>query len=508
MAVSNIDGHDAHGHKSDAPTRISSAQGRTEVNVAAIVAKLALGARPVDYQACLTERTHLRKPSPLKALVPLMSIPDVVFMAHGLPPASVFPYQSMTIQLSCGSELRIDGELMATAQEYMGAGGYLPLKEWCRQHVAATHRPPLGDWSVALGAGITDMFDKLGAMLLRAGDAVVVERFSYPQALAALKPMGVALLPADTDEQGLIPSSFEEVCHRARAETGAPPRALYIVPKGQNPTGTCLAPDRYAAIYECARAHGMFIFEDDPYYFLQFPADVPRDTAKGKGGNRGTTRGAARGGEHPVDEEEGGSQEGVPQERNTGAGEGADAGEGAVPARQATGEAPACVVAGTSAAREPRGASTDGTGEGLVVPNGSFVGGKPTAVLANGTAGDIEMAPQQHDGPEEPLLGVAGLGPSFLSIDVDGRVLRLDSFSKILSPGLRVGWLSGPKALIDKYELHAQISSQNGATLSMVMVHSTLEKWGRAGFEQHLVRLQKVGRGQVCGCVTRAYWRV
>ena len=26
--------------------------------------------------------------------------------------------------------------------------------------------------------------------------------------------------------------------------------------------------------------------------------------------------------------------------------------------------------------------------------------------------------------------------PSFLSIDVDGRVLRLDSFSKVVAPGL------------------------------------------------------------------------
>jgi|TARA_B100000524_G_scaffold343915_2_gene240536 DNA-binding transcriptional MocR family regulator len=45
----------------------------------------------------------------------------------------------------------------------------------------------------------------------------------------------------------------------------------------------------------------------------------------------------------------------------------------------------------------------------------------------------------QHraDAASRALPGLRGLGPSFLSIDSDGRVLRLDSFSKLLAPGFR-----------------------------------------------------------------------
>jgi kynurenine/2-aminoadipate aminotransferase len=32
---------------------------------------------------------------------------------------------------------------------------------------------------------------------------------------------------------------------------------------------------------------------------------------------------------------------------------------------------------------------------------------------------------------------------SFLSMDVDGRVLRFDSLSKVISSGLRIGWVTG-----------------------------------------------------------------
>jgi DNA-binding transcriptional MocR family regulator len=35
-----------------------------------------------------------------------------------------------------------------------------------------------------------------------------------------------------------------------------------------------------------------------------------------------------------------------------------------------------------------------------------------------------------------------------------GRVLRFDSFSKILSSGLRLGMVTGPKALVDAINMH------------------------------------------------------
>uniref|UniRef100_A0A8B9G7H9 Aminoadipate aminotransferase n=1 Tax=Amazona collaria TaxID=241587 RepID=A0A8B9G7H9_9PSIT len=56
--------------------------------------------------------------------------------------------------------------------------------------------------------------------------------------------------------------------------------------------------------------------------------------------------------------------------------------------------------------------------------------------------------------------------PTFLSMDVDGRVIRTDSFSKILSSGLRVGFLTGPKPLIDRVILHMQVSTMHTSTFT------------------------------------------
>uniref|UniRef100_A0A4W4GEK4 Kynurenine/alpha-aminoadipate aminotransferase, mitochondrial n=1 Tax=Electrophorus electricus TaxID=8005 RepID=A0A4W4GEK4_ELEEL len=58
--------------------------------------------------------------------------------------------------------------------------------------------------------------------------------------------------------------------------------------------------------------------------------------------------------------------------------------------------------------------------------------------------------------------------PTFLSIDVDGRVIRTDSISKILSSGLRVGFVTGPKPLVDRVVLHIQASTMHTSTFTQV----------------------------------------
>lgn len=78
--------------------------------------------------------------------------------------------------------------------------------------------------------------------------------------------------------------------------------------------------------------------------------------------------------------------------------------------------------------------------------------------------------------------------PTFLSMDVDGRVIRADSLSKVLSSGLRVGFITGPKFLIEKIVLHTQISTLHACTFSQFMISELLYQWGEEGFLAHVDR--------------------
>ncbi|ELK24903.1 PREDICTED: kynurenine/alpha-aminoadipate aminotransferase, mitochondrial isoform X1 [Myotis davidii] len=79
--------------------------------------------------------------------------------------------------------------------------------------------------------------------------------------------------------------------------------------------------------------------------------------------------------------------------------------------------------------------------------------------------------------------------PTFLSMDVDGRVIRADSFSKVLSSGLRIGFITGPKPLIERVVLHTQVSTLHPSTFTQLLVSQLLYQWGQEGFLAHIERV-------------------
>jgi aromatic amino acid aminotransferase I len=86
---------------------------------------------------------------------------------------------------------------------------------------------------------------------------------------------------------------------------------------------------------------------------------------------------------------------------------------------------------------------------------------------------------------------LAGLVPSFISLDVDGRVLRMDSFSKVLAPGSRMGWITASKQVIQRYLRHAEVANQGPGGLAQVLLWKLLdETWGHEGYLRWLQNLK------------------
>nr|XP_028600125.1 kynurenine/alpha-aminoadipate aminotransferase, mitochondrial isoform X2 [Podarcis muralis] len=123
------------------------------------------------------------------------------------------------------------------------------------------------------------------------------------------------------------------------------------------------------------------------------------------------------------------------------------------------------------------------------IPNG----GNPTgASLTTDRKKDIYQLARQYDfliiedDPYYFLQFDKPWAPTFLSMDIDGRVIRTDSFSKILSSGLRIGFLTGPKPLIDRVILHIQVSTMHTSTFTQLMIAQLLQQWGQKGFLDHV----------------------
>ena len=86
--------------------------------------------------------------------------------------------------------------------------------------------------------------------------------------------------------------------------------------------------------------------------------------------------------------------------------------------------------------------------------------------------------------------GLDGLGRSLLSLDVEGRVVRVDTFSKHIAPGLRLGWITAPGEVLVRLGRYMQASVQGAASLSQVLTFRLMAGWGEAGLAHHLRELQ------------------
>ncbi len=75
-----------------------------------------------------------------------------------------------------------------------------------------------------------------------------------------------------------------------------------------------------------------------------------------------------------------------------------------------------------------------------------------------------------EDDPYGELYYGAPPPPSLWSLDRHDCVIRLGTFSKILFPGLRTGWVAGPEAVIDRLALKKQLVDLHSANLSQLQL--------------------------------------
>ena len=74
----------------------------------------------------------------------------------------------------------------------------------------------------------------------------------------------------------------------------------------------------------------------------------------------------------------------------------------------------------------------------------------------------------------------------YLKIDVDGRVIRLDSFSKNFAPGSRLGYIIAQPKIIRHLWNIAEEATQQPSGFSQMIMLETLKKWGFDGWNSWL----------------------
>ncbi|UJW86928.1 aminotransferase-like domain-containing protein [Devosia sp. SL43] len=101
---------------------------------------------------------------------------------------------------------------------------------------------------------------------------------------------------------------------------------------------------------------------------------------------------------------------------------------------------------------------------------------------------DAAYTALRYDG--ETVPPIAALDAATAGSIEGTRTLYCGTFSKTLSPGLRVGWISGPKALIRKLAMLKQGADLHTASFNQMVMHQV----AMAGFDTQVERIRAVYR--------------
>lgn len=85
--------------------------------------------------------------------------------------------------------------------------------------------------------------------------------------------------------------------------------------------------------------------------------------------------------------------------------------------------------------------------------------------------------------------------PSIKSMDTEGRVIYSGTFSKILAPGLRVGYVSAPKEIIQKIVVCKQVSDVHSTIWSQIVCERFMTE---CNLDDHFDKLRSIYR-EKCG---------
>jgi DNA-binding transcriptional MocR family regulator len=184
-------------------------------------------------------------------------VSEQIPFTRGVPSADLLP----VADLRAAASAAFDTDPAAVLS--YAPSGYPPLRRWIAdRHGTAPDR-------VVVFNGSLEGIDLLARHLFGDGQGTaIVEEPTYDRTLKVLRAHGARLEPLPLQEDGPDLERLEELLSATPA-----PRAVYLIPTYQNPSGLCTSLEKRRAIAGLARERGVLVIEDDPYSMLRFEGE-------------------------------------------------------------------------------------------------------------------------------------------------------------------------------------------------------------------------------------------
>ena len=206
--------------------------------------------------------------SEVRALFAVVSRPEVVSLAGGMPFVPALPKERM---IESFQSLMADRS--ATALQYSGGQGDPTLREHIQEIMSLEGIKSDVD-NIVVTTGSQHGLDLVSSLFLDPGDVVLAEGPSYVGALGVFRARQAHIEHVFTDNHGISPEALSSTIKRVQA-AGKNIKFLYLVPNFANPSGVTLAAERRSQILEICRRHHILVLEDNVYGLLYFGEKAP-----------------------------------------------------------------------------------------------------------------------------------------------------------------------------------------------------------------------------------------
>ncbi|MFW9853994.1 MAG: PLP-dependent aminotransferase family protein [Candidatus Thorarchaeota archaeon] len=224
----------------------------------------------VPYYAQLADWTRFIPESEIRRL---LKIKVKYYFAGGLPgslPLDAF----RNILREIGDDLETNG---INILNYGPTTGIPSLKRTLEERLIRVDgiSIPRGPEDILVSTGSQQMIYGLLDVLLRPKDVVIMARPAYLGFVVPVTKLGGDVLTVPSDSGGITPENVQKAVDTSKKVLNRTPKALYVVPDSDNPTGTTLSEKRRKQIFEICASEEILIIEDAAYREIQFEKVPP-----------------------------------------------------------------------------------------------------------------------------------------------------------------------------------------------------------------------------------------
>lgn len=218
----------------------------------------------MNYNNLFSKAVRRSKASAIRELLKVISQPEIISFAGGLPDPELFPTEE--IQNIFDLLLERHGK---EALQYGATEGQDELKKELVRWLKETENIFVSPEQLLIVSASQQALDMSARMFINEGDSIITACPTYLGALQAFQVAGADILGAKSDSNGIIVEDLQEKLELLKQQ-GKPCKFIYLVPDFQNPTGTTIPLERRQQILELAKKYNTFILEDSPYRQVRF----------------------------------------------------------------------------------------------------------------------------------------------------------------------------------------------------------------------------------------------